>query len=440
MAGSWISVNGEDLYEVEKLTDVGLYSRYSAGSGQGVAVNISNLRENLSQGEVLSLSNRLNQENLDPGTHTVSYNNLAAVFRGEEAETIGGFRADVTVTVSVDDQGDITILGGSWSQSLAEPVDEYNFSPIWAPHRSLSGNIATTAQHIFDAVFPPYTPSKPFNIAIIGQRELEITDNGAISSSQCFKSDTMINMWPNHPSIEPRSDGSYDEDRVLSLAWQKHISEVKVGDLVLSYDKQGRLQPGPVLRTMTSTSTHIIDFWGTGVTPGHSCYCADGPFRGEHLPLMDILRTDTAMMRADGKKFRSTTNCEVGSIGDRMIHAEASVLNSDGTWTSKKRGQVRFGTRISTPDGKKSISFMEIAKRQGWSLSDDGYMVGKIEGEDGSVQESKFPFPYTHGAELPKPEDYILTRSQVTLEYIYLANEWEQIGTRMPAPESMNDL
>ncbi len=244
-------------------------------------------------------------------------------------------------------------------------------------------------------------------------------------------------MWPRDPSIKPRADGSYDEELVLSKVWHKPISEIAVGDIIVAYDKQGRLQPDRVTRTMQNNATHILDFWGTGVTPGHACYCADGPFKGEHAPIMDILRTDTAMMRTDGTMFRATTNCEVGSIGDRMIHAEASAQKPDGSWTPKKRGQIRFGTRISTPDGKKSVSVMEIAERKGWSLSDDGYMVGKIEGEDGTLHESKFPFPYTDSAELPKPEDYILTRSQVTLEDIYKAGEWEQIGTRMPAPAGM---
>lgn len=257
------------------------------------------------------------------------------------------------------------------------------------------------------------------------------------ATSECFLEDSTVQMWPLDPSIKPRADGSYDEELVLSKVWYKRQDQMKAGDLVVSPDKWGRLQPGRVTRTMTNIATHILDFWGTGVTPGHAYNCADGPLKGGFAPIMDILRMDGALMRSNGTIFRSTTNCDVGSIGDRMIHAEASAQNPDGSWTPKKRGQIRFGTRISTPDGKKSVSVMEIAERQGWSLSDDGYMVGKIEGADGTVQEGQFPFPYTHGAELPRPEDYILTRSQVTLEDIYLANEWEQISTRMPAPDSL---
>jgi len=254
---------------------------------------------------------------------------------------------------------------------------------------------------------------------------------GAPYPGNCFLHDSRVHMWPLDSSIKARADGSYDEKLVRSKVWYKRQDQMQAGDLVVSYDKQGRLQPGRVTRTMTNIATHILDFWGTGVTPGHAYNCADRPLKGGFAPILDILRMDGALMRSDGTVFRSTTNCDVGSIGDRMVHAEATVQKPDGTWTPKKRGQIRFGTRISTPDGKKSISVMEIAERQGWKLSDDGYMVGKIEGADGTVQDGKFQFPYTHGTELPKPEDYILTRSQVTLEEIYLANEWEQIGTRV---------
>ena len=48
-------------------------------------------------------------------------------------------------------------------------------------------------------------------------------------------------------------------------------------------------------------------------------------------------------------------------------------------------------------------------------------MVSMMKGEDGTLQEQKFLFPYAHGEDLPKPEDYILARSDVTLEAIYAA-------------------
>lgn len=243
-------------------------------------------------------------------------------------------------------------------------------------------------------------------------------------------------MWPRDPSIKPRADGSYDEELELSKVWHKPISEIAVGDIIVAFDKQGRLQPDRVTRTMQNNATHILDFWGTGVTPGHACYCADGPSKGDHAPIMDILRTDTAMMRTDGTMFRAATNCIVGTMGDMIIHAAATVQKSDGSWTAPKPGKVRFGTRVILPDGR-DTSLMELAHEEGWKVTDEGYMVGQMKGDDGTVAERVFHFPYRYGKELPKPEDYILKRSAVTLEEIYQAGEWEQIGTRMPAPDSM---
>ncbi len=228
-------------------------------------------------------------------------------------------------------------------------------------------------------------------------------------NDHCFLGDTPIQMWPLDPSIKPHADGSYDEAFVLSKVWEKPISEIKVGDIVVAYDDKGRLGPKRVLRTMENRATHILDFWGTGTTPGHAYHCADGTM------------------------IRAATNCKVGSMGDMMIHASATLQKPDGTWTEPKAGKVRFGTRIILPDGR-HMSFMGMAASEGWRVSDDGYMVGMVKGEDGELQEQKFLFPYAHGEELPKPEAYILARSAVTLEEIYAAGEWEQIGTRLPVP------
>ncbi|WP_133065846.1 hypothetical protein [Mameliella alba] len=275
---------------------------------------------------------------------------------------------------------------------------------------------------------------------ILNETGISPTDPGHTSvngqAPYCFKSDTPIQMWPLDPSIKPRADGSYDEQLVLSRVWEKPISEIRVGDLVISYDDKGRIKPGPVKRTMTNTATHLLDFWSTGVTPGHGYYCADGKFKDQHVPLMDILRTDGAIMRADGTMIRAATNCKVGSMGDMMIHVAVTMQKPDASSTGLKLGKLRFGTRIILSDGR-DTSLMELAHEEGWRVSGDGYMVGTVKGADGTVTERVFHFPYCFGPELPKPEEYILKRSAVTLEEIYLANEWEQIGTRMPAPESV---
>lgn len=245
--------------------------------------------------------------------------------------------------------------------------------------------------------------------------------------SDCFLYDTTVQMWPLDPSIKPRMDGSYDEELVLSNAWEKPIGEIAVDDLVLSYDDKGRIKPGPVTRTMTNTATHILDFWGTGVTPGHAYYCADGEFKGQHVPLMDVLRTDGAIMRADGTLIRAATGCEVGSIGDQMLHVIIGDKHSDGQTQIDVAGQIRFGTRFIFENGQ-DASIMDLIRSNGGKITDDGYILAGADGQ-------KMPFRWTFSDNIPKPEDYILQRSDVDLAAIYLAGEWEQIGTQMPTPE-----
>lgn len=258
-------------------------------------------------------------------------------------------------------------------------------------------------------------------------------------NDQCFKSDTPIHMWPLDPSVKPRADGTYNEELVLSKVWHKPISQIRVGDLVVSYDDKGRIKPGPVTRTMNNTATHLLDFWNTGVTPGHAYYCADGKFKDQHVPIMDILRTDGAIMRDTGKMFRAATNCEVGSLGDKFVHASASFKRPDGTWTARKQGQIRLGTRAILPDGR-DMSILQIMAQYNWGYNEGtGNLIAPME-IDGEIKQQDFLFPWTFSEDLPKPEDYILGRSDVTLEAIYAAGEWEQIGTQMPAPEGMVGL
>lgn len=353
-----------------------------------------------------------------PEVAVVAYQGNYDGYRGWFAGVQGSAGITGTAVVGIPDGNMAFIVGGAASAS-AQGV----------------GSITFTLDELQNLLETDQLPPE-----LVNQRNfLEgVVENGGLptANNHCFLEDSTVQMWPLDPSIKPRADGSYDEELVLSKVWYKRQDQMQVGDLVVSYDKQGRLQPGPVVRTMTNTSTHILDFWGTGVTPGHAYHCADGPLKGGFAPLMDILRMDGALMRSNGTMFRSTTNCDVGSVGDMMIHAAATMQKPDGSWTEPKPGKVRFGTRIILPDGR-DTSLMELAHEEGWKVTDDGYMIGQMQGEDGTVEERAFHFPYRYGAELPKPEDYILKRSAVTLEEIYLANEWEQIGTRMPAPDSL---
>lgn len=48
----WTKIDGEDYFVVDELSVEGMYSRYQGGSGQNLAVNMSDLRETLSTGEI----------------------------------------------------------------------------------------------------------------------------------------------------------------------------------------------------------------------------------------------------------------------------------------------------------------------------------------------------------------------------------------------------
>ncbi|MFV0358178.1 Hint domain-containing protein, partial [Tropicimonas sp.] len=69
----------------------------------------------------------------------------------------------------------------------------------------------------------------------------------------------------------------------LSDGTTKPIEAVVPGDHVLSYDGNGNLVSGRVVRTFSKDAKHILDFFGLMVTPGHVMFCADGRFAGRHV-------------------------------------------------------------------------------------------------------------------------------------------------------------
>ncbi|PLW79179.1 Hint domain-containing protein [Cohaesibacter celericrescens] len=207
---------------------------------------------------------------------------------------------------------------------------------------------------------------------------------------------------------------------------EKPIEEVKPEDWVLSYDKDGKLQSGRVTRTFINTAKQILDVHGLMVTPGHVTLCGDGKFDGEHVPIMDILRSDGALVMKDGTKVRAATGCPLGSLGDRFIHAIIGEKQSDGRVKVKEVGQLRLGTRFIL-ENDEDLSILDIIQERGGMISEDGY----IQTDLGSA---KMPFRWIYSSNLPKPEDYVLQRSATTLGDIYQANEWEAVQPQMPMP------
>jgi hypothetical protein len=132
-----------------------------------------------------------------------------------------------------------------------------------------------------------------------------------------------------------------------SSSTTKPIAAVRPGDMVLSPDKTGTLVPARVTRTFVNDVAHVLDFHGTGVTPGHVFLCGAGRFQGRHVPLLDILRDDGAVVRQDGSLLRASTGCAVGSDGDRLIE----VVVADGT-----RGRLRAGMRVAGETGEVTVA------------------------------------------------------------------------------------
>lgn len=222
---------------------------------------------------------------------------------------------------------------------------------------------------------------------------------------ECFLAGTPVDMW----------DGT-----------QKPIEAVAPDDIVTAYDKDGNLAPGKVTRTFQNHVKRILDVHGLMVTPGHVTLCGDGPFKDQHVPMIDILRSDGALVKKDGTLVRAATGCPVGSMGDRLIWAIAGPIKADGKVDIHERRQIRLGTRMIAPDGR-DVCLMDYIGASNVMITEDGELT-TAPGEPTGAYHWRFT------PALPKPEDYVLQRSGLTLDQVYEAGEWEAMGPQVPPP------
>lgn len=206
---------------------------------------------------------------------------------------------------------------------------------------------------------------------------------------------------------------------------EKPIEEIRRGDWVTSYDKDGNLVPGRVSDVHQSTAAHILDVHGLMVTPGHVTLCGDGAFSGQHVAMIDILRSDGALVKKDGSKVRAGTNCALGSSGDQFIWAVTGEKTDNGGLRVQQKGQIRLGTRVILSDGR-DVSVMDLIAASGAAVTEDGLIR-----QDGA-DNSSMPLYWSFSSTLPKPEDYVLQRSGLHLQEIYAAEEWEAVPPQMP--------
>ncbi len=237
----------------------------------------------------------------------------------------------------------------------------------------------------------------PNNENLSGLREL--IASGALNGDRCFLATTPILM----------SDGS-----------EKSIEEIKPGDMVKSYDKEGNLVAGRVKQTFVKEVEHVLDFFGTGVTPGHVYYCGAGKYKGQHVPLIDILRDDGGVVAADGTLIRAATGMPIGSENDvKMVWAVRGEKTSGGEFQVSERKKIRLGTRVITEAGS-DLSVADILKGVDASVNENAMI------QVDRNSNAEMPFRWTFSADLPNPEDYVLQRSGLTLREIHKAGEWEE--------------
>lgn len=248
---------------------------------------------------------------------------------------------------------------------------------------------------------------------------------------QCFGPEVPIDMWPLDPEFAPNPNNSheqYDQEAVRAKIWKKPIEQIRVGDYVVSHDKNGNMVPGYVPRTMTNNAKILLNFHGTRVTPGHVYYRPDSKKTDKFETLIDILRDDGVIKHQDGTLIRAASDIPVGDPRDGFVKAITGTRRSDGGVDANDQGRIRLGTRFIVGEGKdrKSFAVADLVKAGGGVVGDDELIrVGDSE---------PMPFHWDFGVTLPKPEDFVLACSGTTLEDIYKAAEWESQGPRLPAP------
>ncbi len=223
---------------------------------------------------------------------------------------------------------------------------------------------------------------------------------------RCFAAGTQIDM----------ADGS-----------TKTIETIQFGDDVMAYDPEaeagrGGLKPARVTRTMINQVPHLLDFHGVRVTPGHATLSGDGPHSGKHIPLMDILTQDGAVVNREGDLLRAATNLPVGSEGDQFVEVAYITSKSQKTYF---RGRMRAGTLTLDAEGK-THRVLDALKREGYRLLPDGLIA-----KDGET-----PHPLYWFGELPKPADYVLAKSGLTLAELYSAGEEQERNRPVPVSSS----
>jgi len=370
-----------------------------------------------------------------------------------------GFAGDGPHLILTGDVDAQDLFGGSNSSNVANSMEFAN-SLLLSGEITLARYIALTAQ--LTAVAPhevvgenganyAFVPGSP--AVEVNGVEIRVLVNGLMVNGEfvgllqkfeidpqtgtvtvdgpenCFSADTLIQMWPLEQPIDSSDRKIVNQHVIADNAWAKPIEEVSAGDWVVAFDSEGHLVPGKVIRTMINSVNIVLDFFGTGVTPGHVYYRADSHKPHKFETLIDILREDGALQKTDGSVIRASTGAEIGGPLDDLVSVVIGEVGTDGDVIVSSASKLRAGHRVIMDDGSE-FTLAQIIEAGGGSLLENGLVVTEANPEG-------VPFHWVFGEELPKPEGYVLRKSGVTLEDIYRANEWEDMRPKLPAPLSV---
>jgi hypothetical protein len=122
-----------------------------------------------------------------------------------------------------------------------------------------------------------------------------------------------------------------------------------------------------------------------------------------------------APVRANGSFVRIATNAPVGSTEDAFVKVACARTPEDMQTSSATKGEMRVGTLLFDRDGV-PVSVLHCLTPEGYAFDPETGLIAK----PGEV-----PHPLFWFGALPRPEDYILRRSQDTLEGILTDSEGE---------------
>jgi len=243
--------------------------------------------------------------------------------------------------------------------------------------------------------------------------------------SLCFVEGTRIEMWPSDTAAISEGIGNSAHSEILAKTWYKPIENIAEGDLVVSFGEDGKLRPSKVTRLFRKDVKIVLDFFGTGVTPGHVYFRADNDKAHKFETLIDILRDDGVIETAEGVSIRAATGLPIDDPRDGFVQAVTGEILDDGAIAVRERGELRLGTRFITEDGR-DYCIADLIEALGSKIDENGLICR----DNGEAK----PFHWDLSETLPKPEDYVLKRSGTSLEKIYQASEWEAQRPQMPPP------